>query len=168
MAKYIDKIEFHNLLKEYKGYEDGIKHCEQIKKNVDDKFTTEEILDAEKNIRVFKAKQKKPYNEIGKRFLLIAQNYINKPRYINYTESWKDDLVSEAVYDMVRYIHNYDVERMDSRHESAKIIPDPFSYFSQYCENGMTRYLKDRYKDMNIMVKLPFIENMDKREVSYE
>jgi hypothetical protein len=28
--------------------------------------------------------------------------------------------------------------------------------------------LKERYKDMEVMVKLPFIENMDKREISYE
>jgi len=133
MAKYIDKIEFHNLLKDYK--ETG---------------------------------SRRSYNEIGKRFLLIAQNYINKPRYINYTESWKDDLISEAVYDMVRYIHNYDVDRMEDGYNSSNRIPDPFSYFSQYCENGMTRYLRDRYKDMNIMVKLPFIENMDKRDSLHE
>jgi hypothetical protein len=133
MAKYIDKLEFHNLLKTYK--ETG---------------------------------SRKSYNEIGKRFLLIAQNYINKPRYINYTDSWKDDLISEAVYDMVRYLHNYDVDRMEELYKTTGKIPDPFSYFSQYCENGMTRYLKERYKDMEVMVKLPFIENMDKREIPYE
>jgi hypothetical protein len=133
MAKYIDKLEFHNLLKLY-----------------------------------HETKSRKSYDEIGKRFLLIAQNYINKPRYINYTDAWKDDLVSEAVYDMVRYVHNYDVDRMDLMYTETGKIPDPFSYFSQYCENGMTRYLRERYKDMQVMVKLPFIENMDKRELSYE
>jgi len=133
MAKYIDKLEFHNLLKAYKN-----------------------------------VKSRKSYDEIGKRFLLIAQNYINKPRYINYTDAWKDDLVSEAVYDMVRYVHNYDVDRMDSMYKETGKIPDPFSYFSQYCENGMTRYLRERYKDMEVMVKLPFLENMDKRERVYE
>jgi hypothetical protein len=133
VAKYIDKLEFHKHLKEYK--ETG---------------------------------SAKSYNNVGKMFLLIAQNYLNKPRYINYTESWKNDLVSEAVYDMVRYIHNYDVDRMENLYISTDKIPDPFSYFSQYCENGMTRYLKQKYKDMEVMVKLPFIENMDKRDIPHE
>jgi hypothetical protein len=132
MAKYIDKLEFHNLLKLYK----------------------------ETNSR-------SAYEKIGGFFLLIAQNYLNKPSYINYSSDWKDDMVSEAVLDMVRYIHNYDVDRMDLEYSQKGKIPDPFSYFSQYARNGINRLLKERKKD-NILVRLPFIENMDKREFSYE
>lgn len=132
MAKYIDKIEFHNALKLYKD-----------------------------------TGSRKAYNKIGECFLLIAQNYLNKPSYINYSQDWKDDMISEAVLDMVRYIHNYDVDDMEVLYVTEGRIPDPFSYFSQMARNGSNRLLKVRKKD-NILVRLPFIENMDKRESSYE
>ena len=133
MAKYIDKLEFHKELKDYKE--------------------TGSI---------------KSYEKVGKCFLLIARNYINKPFYINYSEDWKDDMISEAVYDMVRYIDNYDVDAMDERHINTGRIPDPFSYFSQYVYNGIMRFLGEKKKDKDVLVRLPFIENIDKREISYE
>lgn len=133
MAKYIDKLEFHNALKLY-----------------------------------IETKCPKAYEKIGKNFLLIAKNFINRPRYINYTEAWKDDLISESVYDMVRYIDNYDVYLMEELYQTEGRIPDPFSYFSSYCRNGMTRYLKEYYKTAGVLVRLPFIENMDKRDVQHE
>lgn len=153
MAKYIDKIEFHNLLKEYKEYGDIIE-------NTEGEYTPQHIASC-------KSKRKNVYNKLGVFFLLIATNYLNKPSYINYSYDWKDDMISEAVLDMVRYIHNYDVDRMDESYTKHGKIPDPFSYFSQYARNGINRLLKERKKD-NVLVRLPFIENMDKREFSYE
>lgn len=129
---YVDKLEFHKLLKEYK-------------------YT----------------KSKQSYEKIGKIFLTIAYNYLNKPFYINYTDDWKGDMVSEAVLDMIRYIHNYDVDRMETQYIEEEKIPDPFSYFSQYVYNGIMRYLKSKKKD-DILVRLPFIENLDKREFTHE
>ena len=112
-------------------------------------------------------KSKKAYEKIGTYFLLIAKNYLNKPCYINYSYDWKDDMISEAVLDMVRYIHNYDVNLMETRYLEKGKIPDPFSYFSTYARNGINRLLKERKKD-NVLIRLPFIENMDKRDMSYE
>jgi len=127
---YVDKLEFHNALKEYN-----------------------------------ETKSQKSYNKIGKFFLSIAENYLNRPRYINYSKDWKDDMISEAVFDMCRYKHNYDVEKMEKRYEEYDILPDPFSYFSQYAFSGAQRLLKSKYADMEILVKLPFIENIDKKEM---
>ncbi len=132
MGKYIDKIEFHNLLKEYRD-----------------------------------TKSRRVYEQIGKRFLLIANNYINKPSYINYSQDWKDDMTSEAVYDMVRYIDNYDVDRMDERLAGGR-TPDPFAYFSQYAYNGIIRCLNEKKKDTEKIVRLPFIENINQRDVNHE
>ena len=138
MGVYIDKLEFHNLLKEYK-------HIKLIND------MTEE--DSKRLDRV--------YNKIGKYFLLIAKNYLNKPRFINYSDDWKDDMISEAVFDMVRYIDNYNVELMDQKILNGK-NPEPFSYFTQYVFNGGMRFLSKSYKDNEVLIRLPFIENMDK------
>lgn len=131
MSKYVDKIEFHNLLKEYR-----------------------------------ETKSPRAYEKIGKRFLLIATNYLNRPYFINYSQDWKDDMTSEAVFDMVRYIDNYDVDKMQKKLDKGH-TPNPFAYFSQYAYNGIMRYLKEKKKDKEFLVKLPFIENIDKRD-TYE
>ena len=78
MPNYIEKIEFHNALKEYK-----------------------------------ETKSAKAYEIVGKNFIKICENYLNKSNLINYSKDRKDDMVSEGVYDMVRYIDNYDVDKME-------------------------------------------------------
>ena len=104
------------------------------------------------------------YNAIGKIFLKIAENFLNRPCYINYTKDWKDDMVSEAIYDMVRYMHNYNVEVVEEKEAKTGIAPNPFGYFSIYANNGISRYLGQKKKDKNVLVRLNFIENMDKRD----
>jgi len=128
MGMYIDKMEFHKYLKEYK-----------------------------------ETKSDRSYEKIGEYFLMIATNYLNKPFYINYTKDRKDDMISEAVYDMIRYIDNYDVNKMEEYIKDGK-TPDPFSYFSQYVYNGVMRYIAERKKHSSVLVSLPFIENMDRYE----
>ena len=86
MGKYIDKIEFHNLLRDYRDLNLEIDELELM-----DDFDIEEI-NGLKKIR------KRIYDKIGKRFLMIATNYLNKPSFINYSADWKDDMISEAVY----------------------------------------------------------------------
>ena len=133
MSNYVDKIRFHEALKEYK-------------------------LNG----------SKKMYERIGKYFIRIAENFLNKPNYINYSKDWKDDMVSEAVYDMVRYgIINYDVERGDKMLDMGK-TPNPFAYISQYAYNGVMRYLGEKKEDKEVLVRLSFIENIDKKEPRYE
>lgn len=154
MSNYIDKLEFHNLLKEYKEYDAVINDEENI-------YSTEYIAKCQH-------KKNKVYNKIGERFLLLARNYLNKPFFINYSESWKDDMVSEAVYDMVRYIDNYDVDKMENLYISENKIPEPFSYFTQYVHHGIMRFLNEKKKDRDVLVRLPFLENIDKRDSQYE
>ena len=155
MGKYIDKIEFHNLLKDYRDYNLQI---EEIQCSLD--------YDR-KELNILCEKRDKVYEKIGKRFLSIATNFLNKPSFINYTSDWKDDMVSEAVYDMVRYIDNYDVDLMEEYLENGK-TPDPFSYFTRYVPNGAVRFLKEKNKDKDFIVRIPFIENIDKRDVAHE
>lgn len=159
MGKYIDKIEFHNLLKDYRDL--GVEIIEMEELEIDGTDIDKDDLSR------LKSKRKRIYDKIGQRFLMIAKNYLNKPSFINYSPDWKDDMVSEAVYDMVRYIDNYDIDLMEQYLEEGK-TPDPFAYFTRYVPNGAVRLLKERNKDKEVIVRIPFIENIDKRDVSYE
>ncbi len=126
-------------------------------------------LEFHNNLKKYKETEcPKAYEKIGKSFLLIAQNYLNRPFYINYSPDWKDDMISEAVFDMCRYIDNYDVEELQRQWEEYGKKPDPFSYFSQYVFNGIMRFLGYKKKDKDVLVRLPFIENIDKREASHD
>ena len=156
MGKYIDKIEFHNYLKDYRDL--GLE-IEELVEAADGDYQSE-LIEIE-------AKRKRAYEQIGKRFLLMAVNYLNKPSFINYTPDWKDDMISEAVYDMVRYIDNYNVDLMEEYLANGK-TPDPFAYFTRYVPNGAVRLLKERNKDKDVLVRIPFIENIDKRDISHE
>jgi len=151
MAIYVDKIEFHNLLKEYRDLNNEIYDINEgtsLTKTVND-------------LPELESRRDRVYNKIGKRFLKIAKNYLNKPFYINYSDDWKDDMISEAVYDMIRYIDNYNVDIMQERLDSGG-VPDPFAYFTTYVFNGIMRFLGDKKKDKDFLVRLPFLENMDR------
>ena len=47
---------------------------------------------------------------------------------------------------------------------TTSMEPNPFSYFSQYAYNGISRFLGWKKKDKDFLVRLNFIENMDKRD----
>ena len=130
MADYIKKIDFHNILKDYK-----------------------------------ETRSKKSYEMIGRCFLKISENYLNKPCFINYTQDRKDDMISEGVYDMIRYIDNYNVHEMERKMRTEGHIPNPFCYFTQYARNGIIRYLGLKKKDAEVLIRLTFIENIDHVEI---
>jgi len=161
MGLYVDKLEFHNLLKEYRDFNLKIEELELKIKDISDNTSSNLVIIYTDEIDELQDKVDKIYEKIGKRFLLIARNYINKPFYINYSDDWKDNMISEAVYDMVRYINNYNIDLMEERVQEGK-IPDPFAYFSQYVYNGIMRFLGEKKKDKEFLVRLPFLENMDK------
>jgi hypothetical protein len=48
-------------------------------------------------------KSKRVYEKIGRSFLLIAKNLLNKSNFINYTPDRKDEMISDATYYMCRY-----------------------------------------------------------------
>lgn len=100
---------------------------------------------------------------IGKRFKMIAYRYLTCPEFFVFSKKQKDEMASEAYYDMCRYIKNYDAFRMQEEYENSgcKKIPDPFSYFTTYAYNGIMRWIKENDKDKKFLIKVPFIENMD-------
>lgn len=120
MANFINNVEFLALLREYKVTKDE----------------TSEKFDLKRNRDV--------YNRIGEIFLDMTNRLLYHPRFCNYTDDWKNDMVSEAVYNCCRYVDTYDTTRGTS----------PFAYFTQTIWNSFwqitnkERKLKSRRDDM--------------------
>jgi hypothetical protein len=103
-------------------------------------------------IKYQETKDRKTYNEIGKIFILIAKNILNKPCYINYTQDRKDEMISEATHVMCRYMHLFDKEKSNK----------PFAYFTRFAYNAFNLYFKKRKRIEDTFISLSFIENFDK------
>ena len=95
-------------------------------------------------------KGKKVYNEIGKCFLLIATNLLNKPKFINYTPDRKDEMISDAVYYMCRYVDKFDTTRTN-----------PFAYFTTVARNAFLQNIQDYNKRDDMFTNIEYIENVD-------
>lgn len=93
---------------------------------------------------------KKIYEEIGKSFLLIARNLLNKANFINYTPDRKDEMVSDAVYYMCRYIHKFDVKRKN-----------PFAYFTMIARNAFLQNINDYGKRDALFTSIEYIDNCE-------
>lgn len=97
-----------------------------------------------------KTKDKKVYNEIGKCFLLIATNLLNKPKFINYTPDRKGEMISDAVFYMCRYVDKFDTERTN-----------PFAYFTTVARNAFLQNINDYSKRDSMFTSIEYIENVD-------
>lgn len=83
-------------------------------------------------------------------FLLIARNVLNKASFINYSVDRKDEIISDAVYLMCRYIDKYDLER-----------DNPFAYFTTIAKNATLHWLNDHKKDVEMFTSIEYIDNTD-------
>lgn len=106
-------------------------------------------------IKYKKTKSEKVFNEIGKYFLQIAINYLNKPYFIKYTQDRKDEMVSDAVFFMCKYIDRYDTKKNN-----------PFAYFTTFARNAFLQYINARKKHEDKFKSIEYIEHVDKNEMS--
>lgn len=95
-------------------------------------------------------KSKRVFNELGKSFLLIAKNLLNKSNFINYTQDRKDEMISDAVFYMCRYVDKFDLEKKN-----------PFAYFTRIAYHAFLQNLNDRKKHENIFTPIEYIDNAD-------
>jgi len=96
---------------------------------------------------------KKIYEEIGKCFLLISKNLLNRERYINRTPDRKDEMISDAVYYMCRYINKFDLERKN-----------PFAYFITIAKNAFLQNIQEYNKRDEMFTSIEYIDNTDTME----
>lgn len=93
-------------------------------------------------------------NSIGKVFLLISKNFLNKPQCINYTQDRKDEIISKSCYYMCKYLDRYNVDAGTS----------PFSYFTQIALNSFRQCILEQKNYSERFINLSFIENFEKFE----
>lgn len=112
---------------------------------VDNKLLYESVRDWKESW--LKAKKKNlpepPLTEyIGEAILLICQNIAKKPNFSGY--SYKDEMISDAVINVIKYISNFDPEVSNS----------PFSYISTIAHFAFIRRIKAEKKQTYIKFKL--------------
>jgi len=95
-------------------------------------------------------KSKKTYEQIGKSFLLIAKNLLNKSNFTNYTPDRKDEMISDAVYYMCRYVDKFDVERIN-----------PFAYFTMIAKNAFLQSINDYSRKDSMFTSIEYIDNCE-------
>lgn len=105
--KFIENKEFLRFLKEYK----------------ETKNENSEKYDLKKNRQVF--------NSLGEIFDNMAKKLLFSPKFINYTQDWKNEMYSEGVYNCIRYVDNFNVDTHDN----------PFAYFTQVIWNSFLQVL---------------------------
>jgi hypothetical protein len=97
-----------------------------------------------------KTKSRVVYNKLGVIFQLIAKNFLNNPKFINYTEDRKDEMESDAVYSMIKYLHNYDLTKTN-----------PFAYFTMIAYNSFLQNIKKYKVKEKMFVSLDLTQNLD-------
>jgi hypothetical protein len=93
------------------------------------------------------------YNEIGKIFVLISSNLLNKTNFINYTQDRKDEMISDATFSMCRYIDKYDTSK-----------GNPFAYFTRFAFNAFLQNLKNYKRIGDTFTNVSFIDNFERYE----
>lgn len=100
--------------------------------------------------KYLETKDRKYYNKIGEYFLLIARRFLNRVEFIDYSPDRKDDIVSDAVFHMLKYIDNYNLTKKN-----------PFSYFTEFAKNYTLQYINARKKYESRYKSIEFIDQFD-------
>jgi DNA-directed RNA polymerase specialized sigma24 family protein len=95
-------------------------------------------------------RSKKAFENIGRSFLLIARNLLNKSNFINYTPDRKDEMISDATYYMCRYIDKFDLNRKN-----------PFAYFTTVARNAFLQSINDYTKRDSMFTSIEYIDNCE-------
>ena len=106
-------------------------------------------------IQYKKHKKMSDYNSIGEIFLLIATNLLNRPNFVGYTDDRKEDMISDAVYFMCKYIDRFKVQRKY-----------PFSYFTQIAKNAFLQYVNERKRYDATFKSIEYIDNAEEKDIN--
>ena len=111
----------------------------------------EEFLNLIKTYR--ETNDPKAYRSLAKIFLKIANNLTYHYWYVNYSKDRKDEMVSDAVYYMIKYMGSFDVER-----------GNPFAYFTTTAWRAFRQYIMKTKRREEIFTSIEYIDNMNESE----
>ena len=88
--------------------------------------------------------RKPPLSEkIGQAIMDISQRRCYSRNFIGYTESWKQEMVSDAIETCVMYAHNFNPDKYNN----------PFAYLTQLVTNAIINRIKKEHKQTYIKYK---------------
>lgn len=82
-------------------------------------------------------------DKIGRAIMDIAQRRCYSRNFIGYTESWKQEMVSDAIETCVKYVHNFNPEKSNN----------PFAYITQLVTNAIINRIKIEHKETYVKYK---------------
>jgi DNA-directed RNA polymerase specialized sigma24 family protein len=88
------------------------------------------------------------YNLLGKIFLSISTNFINKVNTISYSQDRKEEMISDATYYMVKYMDRFDTTK-----------DKPFSYFTTIARNAFLQNINEYNRLDDMFKSLDYIED---------
>lgn len=88
------------------------------------------------------------YERFGTIVLLMIKNILKKPQFSGYT--YKDDFYSDAVYKILKYLHNFDHTKMSER--TGQPV-NAFAYISQIIHNSILFIINSKKKDLENLRK---------------
>ena len=104
-----------------------------------------------------KTKNRILYNEIGKKFLAIVTNQLRLPCFVNYTEDRKSEMISDALWYMVKNIDDY-----DPMFFSDDVLKgNPFQYFSIVAKRAFLQKIAEYKKRDAIFKPISYIDNIE-------
>lgn len=95
------------------------------------------------------------YERFGVVILLMIKNILTKPNFSGYT--YVDDFYSDAVYKILKYLHNFD-HTMISQRTGQPV--NSFAYISQYIHNSIIYIINTKKKENDNMKKRVEMENL--------
>src|SRR5699024_3323708 len=80
---------------------------------------------------------------IGKAIIQIATRRMNSWRFSGYSNSWKEEMTSNAITIAAIRGHNFDPEKSDN----------PFAYLTQICNNAIIEQLNRERRELYVRYK---------------
>ncbi len=74
----------------------------------------------------------------------ISENLTRRYNFSNYTATWKEEMVGDAIEHCLRYIKNFDTER----------FKNPHAYITRICFNAFVQRIKKERQDTAIKYKV--------------
>lgn len=96
------------------------------------------------------------YERFGEIILLMITNILKKPQFSGYT--YRDDFFSDAVYKILKYLHNFDHTKISERTNQSV---NSFSYITQIIHNSIIYIINTKNKENDRLKKQVEMENLN-------
>ena len=102
--------------------------------------------------------------ELSEVFQIIIEKNIGATRWRSYTDDWKDDMRTRAMYHLLKYCHNFDPYKCESGKN------DPYNYFAMVATTAFIQSWKKckTYSDNQVLMNPDVIYNENKWDSDQE